>query len=132
VADLPVCTPPASSSGVDGLSSAPDTVVVSSLKRRPVADAAPIGALCRDVVTLNGSMSRDPDLDPLAFSMDAGHARQGAQPSSRARRRLPDLHPGRSRSYTGTLTVKDPFGAVATDSVVVSVVTGAQLPRTKP
>src|SRR5947208_1134690 len=29
-------------------------------------------------------------------------------------------------SYTATLTVNDPFGGVATDSVVVSVVTGAQ------
>jgi hypothetical protein len=128
VADLPgVYTASLIVKDVDGLSSAPDTVVVSSLNGAPVADAGPDrGTFVGDVVTLNGSMSRDPDLDPLAFSWTLATPARSAAVLAGKTTAFPTFTPDVPGSYTGTLTVKDPFGAVATDSVVVSVVTGAQ------
>lgn len=116
----------------DGLSSAPDTVVVSSLNSAPVADAGPDqGTFVGDAVTLDGSASHDPDGDALEFSWTlaapAGSAAILAGETTASPTFTPDV-PG---SYTVTLTVSDSFGGVSTDSVVVSVITAEQFAETQ-
>lgn len=111
----------------DGLSSAPDTVVVSSLNGAPVADAGPDqGTFVGDAVSLNASMSHDPDLDTLEYSWTLATPVGSGAVLAGATTAFPTFTPDVPGSYVATLTVNDPFGGVATDSLVVSVVTGAQ------
>jgi hypothetical protein len=111
----------------DGLSSAPDTVVVSSLNRAPVADAGrDQGTFVGDAVSLNALMSYDPDLDPLEYSWTLATPVGSGAVLAGETTALPTFTPDVPGSYIATLTVNDPFGGVATASLVVSVVTGAQ------
>ena len=111
----------------DGLSSAPDTVVASSQNAAPVADAgSDRGTFVGDVVTLNGSKSQDPDRDPLQFSWTLATPARSAAVLTAATTEFPSFIPDVPGRYTATLTVKDPFGGVANDSVDVSVITGAE------
>ena len=111
----------------DGLSSAPDTVVVSSLNGAPVAVAGPDrGAFVGDAVSLNGSLSTDPDLDPLEFSWTLATPVRSAAVLAGQTTAFPTFTPDVPGTYTATLTVNDPFGLGSTDSLVVSVVTGVQ------
>jgi len=111
----------------DGLSSAPDTVVASSQNAAPVADAgSDRGTFVGDVVTLNGSKSQDPDRDPLEFSWTLATPARSAAVLTAATTEFPSFIPDVPGRYTATLTVKDPFGGVANDSVDVSVITGAE------
>jgi len=128
VADLPgVYAATLTVTDGDGLSSAPDTVVVSSLNGAPVADAGPDqGTFVGDAVSLNASMSHDPDLDVLEYSWTlATPVGSGAVLAGKTTA-FPTFTPDVPGSYIATLTVNDPFGGVATDGLVVSVVTGAQ------
>jgi hypothetical protein len=111
----------------DGLSSAPDTVVVSSLNGAPVADAGPDqGTFVGDAVSLNASMSHDPDLDTLEYSWTLATPVGSGAVLAGETTAFPTFTPDVPGRYLATLTVNDPFGGVATDSLVVSVVTGAQ------
>jgi len=74
-----------------------------------------------DAVSLNASRSHDPTSIPSST--------RGRSPRGRERRRLagetnrknfPTFTPDVPGSYIATLTVSDPFGGVATDSLVVS------------
>lgn len=52
-----------------GLSSAPDTVIISSSNTPPNADAGPgTSVIVGNLITLNGSNSSDPDNDQLTFT----------------------------------------------------------------
>ena len=129
VADLPgVYAASLIVTDVDGLSSAPDTVVVSSsTNSAPVADAGPDqGTFVGNAVSLDGSKSQDPDSDTLRFSWTLATPVGSKAALAGATTASPTFTPDVPGSYTATLTVNDPFGGVATDSVVVSVVTGAQ------
>lgn len=112
----------------DGLSSDPDAVVVSSFNAAPVANAgADKGAFVGEVVTLDGSSSSDPDGDPLEFSWtltapDGSDAALSGETSA-----FPTFSPNVPGTYTATLMVNDAFGGVSADSVVVSVISAAQL-----
>jgi hypothetical protein len=111
----------------DGLTSLPDTVVVSSLNAAPVADAGPDQARqVGDVVTLDGSASLDPDADALSFfwtlAAPAGSASVLAGHTTVSPTFTPDL----AGDYAATLTVTDPFGGASRDDVVVSVIAGQQ------
>jgi hypothetical protein len=111
----------------DGMSSAPATVVVSSENGGPVADAGPDqGTFVGDTVSLNGSLSQDPDLDPLAFSWTLTRPAGSAAVLTGATTAFPTLTPDVPGSYTATLTVTDPFGVSAADSMDVSVITSDQ------
>jgi len=111
----------------DGLSSAPDTVVVSSLNGAPVADVGPDqGTFVGDAVSLNASRSHDPDLDTLEYSWTLATPVGSGAVLAGETTAFPTFTPDVPGSYIATLTVSDPFGGVATDSLVVSVVTGAQ------
>jgi len=133
VADLPgVYTASLIVTDVDDLSSAPDTVVVSSLNSAPVADAGPDqGTFVGDAVSLDGSKSSDPDFDTLRFSWTLATPAGSKAALAGATTALPTFTPDVPGTYTATLTVNDPFGGVATDSVVVSVVTGTQFAENK-
>ena len=111
----------------DGLTSEPDTVVISSNNTAPVADAGnPQGVYVGQFVTLDGSASHDADSDPLEFSWTlaapAGSAAALANATSAVATFTADL-PG---AYVATLTVNDPFGGIATANVTVSVISGEQ------
>ena len=111
----------------DGLSSAPDTVVVSSLNGAPIADAGPDqGTFVGDAVSLNASKSHDPDFDTLEYSWALATPVGSGAVLADATTAFPTFTPDVPGSYIATLTVNDPFGGVGTDSVVVSVVTGAR------
>ena len=111
----------------NGLSSDPDTVVVSSLNTAPVADAGvDRGVFAGQAVTLDGSASYDPDSDLLDFSWtltapDGSNAALSGENTA-----FPTFTPDIPGCYTATLTVNDPFGGVSADSVVVSVISAQQ------
>jgi hypothetical protein len=107
-----------------GLSSIPDTVVVSSQNAAPVADAgADGGTFVGQAVSLDGAASHDPDGDALTFAWalaaPAGSTAALADGSTAFPTFVPDV-PG---SYTATLTVNDAFGGVGTDTVALAVIT---------
>jgi len=106
-----------------GLSSAADTVVVSSLNAAPVADGGPDGGtFVGQIVSLNGSASHDPDGDALAFSWTLGRPAGSTAALTGRDTAFPTFIPDVPGSYTVTLTVSDLFGGVATDSVAVAVI----------
>jgi hypothetical protein len=111
----------------DGLSSAPDVVVVSSLNAAPRAVAGLAkGAFVGDAVSLDGSASHDPDGDPLKFSWVLTRPVDSKAVLAGATTDVPTFTPDVRGRYTAVLTVSDPFGGVATDSLVVTVITGEQ------
>ena len=115
----------------DGLASEADTVVISSNNTAPIADAGSAQAVyAGQLVTLDGSASRDADSDPLDFSWTlaapAGSTAALAGASTAVAAFTPDL-PG---VYVATLTVSDPFGGIASANVTVSVISGQQYAST--
>ncbi len=107
-----------------GLPSDPDQVMVSSLNTPPNADAGSNqGTYVRNLVTLNGSGSNDPDMDPLTYlwsltalptgSLTILNGESTADPTF-----IPDL-PG---NYNVNLVVNDGFSNSTPDQLVVSVI----------
>ncbi len=111
----------------DGQTSAPDTVVISSLNAAPVADAgADLGAFVGQPVMLDGSASYDPDSDPLEYSWILTSPDGNPAAISGSNTVYPTFSPTASGSYTATLTVRDPFGEISVDSVVISAISPGQ------
>ena len=112
----------------DGLSSAPDDVTISSLNAPPNADAGPEqGAVIGNLITLDGSASNDPDLDPNSFSWVMVTVPVGSAAAlSGANTANPTFVPDLPGPYVAQLIVEDPFGASAPDAVTIAVITGEQ------
>ena len=98
-----------------------DTVPISIENRQPIADAGPDqGVFKNDLVTLNGTGSRDPDGDPLTYLWN-----QTGGPSvvlAGADTATPTFSPATSDTYTFLLTVWDGWGGSSNDTVNVTVV----------
>ena len=111
----------------DGLTSAPDSVVVSSLNAAPSADAGPDQATrVGNTVTLDGSASRDPDVDPLSFVWTLARPEGSEAVLTGETTPFPTFIPDVVGSYTATVRVSDPVGEFSTDSIVVVVIAGEQ------
>jgi Legume lectin domain/Bacterial lectin/PKD domain len=107
----------------DSLASAPDSVVVSSLNAAPSADAGPDqGTFIGNAVTLDGSASLDPDLDELSLLWTLAGPEGSEAVLTGEATAFPTFTPDVAGSYTATLRVSDPFGALSTDSMVVAVI----------
>ena len=111
----------------DGLAtSAPSqvTITVANVNRAPIASAgAPQTVAERSMVTLNGTASSDPDGDPLTYEWTAPSGitlanATSAQPTFVA----PDVDVA-GATFTFTLVVRDPFGAVSAPATVDVTVT---------
>ena len=93
----------------------------------PIADAGPDqGVFVGDLVSLNGSLSQDPDLDPITFAWTLTTPAGSAAVLSGDTTAFPTFTPDVAGTYTATLTVRDSSGATASDSVDVSVITKDQ------
>lgn len=96
--------------------SASDSVTITVVNGTPIAQAGPDVTINHaTIVNLDGSGSQDPDGDSLDFlwSLDGVEIGTGATAS------VGPFEPG---TYTIVMTVTDPLGASATDSLVVTVV----------
>jgi CBS domain-containing protein len=109
----------------NGLSSAPDTVTVSSLNVPPTADAGfDQGAIVGDFLTLDGSASSDADFDVITYSWSLTSVPSGSTaaltfPNSSFSHLIPDL-PG---IYTAQLIVNDGFADSTPDEALITIVT---------
>ena len=116
--------------GDGALSSAPDTIIVSTLNSRPVADAGPAQALdTGSTVQLNGSASRDADGDTLTYSWSlttrpAGSTAALNNPAAVSPSFVADL-PG---TYVAQLIVSDASLASTPATVLVTVTTPNRAP----
>ena len=98
-----------------------------ALNIAPIADAGPDqGVFVGDLVSLNGSLSQDPDVDPLTFSWTLAGPDGSVAVLIGEATAFPTFTPDVPGTYTATLTVTDPFGATASDSIDVSAVTSGQ------
>jgi len=96
-----------------------DRVVVTVVNTTPVANAGQDQVIPKNTtVTLDGSASSDPDLDPLTFSwiQQAGPAVTLSDPTSA----MPTFTPTVTGMYVFDLTVDDGSGGSDTDQVVVT------------
>jgi len=106
-----------------GLRSAPARVTISSSNTAPTAEAGDDkGALVGALVSLDGSASADPDGDGLGFSWTLAMPAGSAAALTGQLTATPAFTADVPGTYVATLTVTDPFGAAATDTVAVSVV----------
>jgi K319L-like, PKD domain len=101
--------------------------VVSSLNAAPSADAGPDQATrVGNTVTLDGSASRDPDVDPLSFLWTLAGPEGSEAVLTGETTPFPTFIPDVVGSYTATVRVSDPVGEFSTDSIVVVVIAGEQ------
>ncbi|MEO5630455.1 MAG: PKD domain-containing protein [Nitrospiraceae bacterium] len=107
------------------LSSAPNTVNISTVNVAPVANAGPDqgGKSLGSLVTLNGSASSDANVDPLTYSWSltakpAGSAAVLTNPTSVTPSFTVDLH----GTYTAQLIVNDGTVSSAPNTVNISTV----------
>jgi hypothetical protein len=109
----------------DGLSSNPDEVTISSVNAPPNAEAGPDqGTFVGDLVTLSGSVSNDPDFDPITFAWTLITQPAGSTAAlSDANTATPTFVPDLPGSYVAELLVSDPFVASAPDQVTIAVIT---------
>ena len=111
----------------DGLTSAPDTVTVSSLNAAPVADAGmDRGGLVGQQIMFDGSASFDPDSDVLQYSWTLVAPDGSSVAIGSVNSQFPTFAPAVAGTYTATLTVTDPFGATSSDSVSAAVILSGQ------
>ena len=98
-----------------------------ALNIAPIADAGPDqGVFVGDVVSLDGSLSSDPDIDPLTFSWTLARPDGSTAVLTGDTTASPTFTADVPGTYTATLTVADSFGATASDSVDVSAITSTQ------
>jgi len=103
-----------------------DTVPISIENRQPIADAGPDqGVFKNDLVTLNGTGSRDPDGDPLTYAWN-----QNTGPPVTlvgANTATPTFAPNASGTYAFVLTIEDGWGGSSNDIVNVTVANRAPI-----
>lgn len=105
-----------------GLSSEADEVVISTSNLPPSAIAgADQLVISHSLVTLDGSLSADPEEDPISYLWDMKQAPSGSSAtlsdnSSSTTTFTPDLE----GDYVISLTVSDPLGPGSTDTVIVT------------
>ena len=98
-----------------------------ALNVAPIADAGPDqGVSVGDLVSLNGSQSQDPDLDPITFSWTLIGPAGSAAVLTGDTTAFPTFTPDVPGNYTATLTVTDSTGATGSDSAVVAAITKGQ------
>ena len=98
-----------------------------ALNVAPIADAGPDqGVFIGNPVSLNGSLSRDADVDPLTFSWTLARPDGSTAVLTGDTTPFPTFTADVPGTYTATLTVTDSFGATASDSVDVSAITSSQ------
>jgi len=111
--------------GLGGVSA--DTVVITATNPGPIADAGPdqVGVPRGTMVTLDGTLSSDPDGDPLTYSWTqlAGPVISLAGASTAT----PTFTPTLAGTYVFRLEVDDAFGGTGSDTVTVIVVNGAAI-----
>lgn len=106
-----------------GWSSLPDSVTITTSNSSPVADAGPDQnlILLGTDVSLDGRQSYDPDSDEISFQWSFHSKPDGSNAMlSEADTANPTFVADVYGTYRLTLTVADPFGATASDSVDVS------------
>jgi len=116
-----------------GLASEPDIVYISSTNMAPTADAGPaVVAVVGDFVTLNGSASSDPELDPLTFDWEMTDSpRWSCSYLFYSNTATPIFFADRPGTYTFSLVVSDPLGPSLADTVTITVITGADFAENK-
>jgi len=106
-----------------GLSSIPDKVIVSTVNSAPIADAGLDQAVIEigTTVQLDGSLSWDPDGDPLAFEWSFASKPAGSETSLSATDVCnPSFVADKNGEYVIELLVSDPWASSAPDLVIVS------------
>ena len=116
------------------VSSAPDTVIITTGNVAPVANAGPDqgGKAPGSLITLNGSASSDANGDPLTYSWSlskpAGSTAVLANPTSVS----PTFTVDRAGSYTAQLIVNDGTVSSAPDSVIITTTNVAPVANAGP
>jgi hypothetical protein len=108
----------------DGLTSAPDTVVLASLNAAPTARVGgDQAAIVGQTVRLDATASTDMDGDPLIFEwtlqVPAGSGANLVAPTSATPSFVPDVR----GTYTAMLTVRDPYDAQDVATIHISAIT---------
>ena len=100
-----------------------DTVVVTILNRPPLAEAGLNQTMLVDEeVTLDGSNSTDPDLDPLTYAWTVVTSPAGSTPVLTGADTVgPTFSADRKGDYVIELTVEDDSAATDSDTVVVTI-----------
>ena len=109
----------------NGLSSAPDTVTVSSLNVPPTADAGMgQGAIVGGMVSLDGSASSDADFDAITFSWALTDKPVGSTATlTDANTDFPYFVPDLPGIYVAQLIVNDGFADSTPDDVTITAIT---------
>ncbi|PKI12630.1 PKD domain-containing protein [Colwellia sp. 12G3] len=102
-------------------SSAPATVIISDQDLPPMANAGEDQSSATSVlVTLDGSTSSDPELQPLSYDWSMLSSPSGsATVVNDSRQAIASLMPDRAGDYVVQLTVTDPTGQKSSDVVVI-------------
>lgn len=105
-----------------GLSSAADGVLISSNNLAPAANAGgDMLAVVGGLVTLNGSASSDPELDPLIFAWTVASAPTGSTALlNAASSQNPTFVPDVEGTFLIELVVSDLFGPSSPDAVTIT------------
>jgi hypothetical protein len=102
------------------------TPIDPALNQPPTADAGPDQSIqTLETVTLDGTGSADPEGDTLTYVWSLGGAQIATGPT-------PTVGPFAAGSHSVTLTVTDPLGAGASDSMVLTVVNRAPVASAGP
>jgi PKD repeat protein len=103
-----------------GAVSSPASVTISTGNSAPVADAgSPISVHPGTVVTLDGSKSSDPDLDPITYNWGfTSIPAESIAVLNNSATAKPDFTPDKTGTYVAQLIVTDVFGAASAPATV--------------